>query len=216
MTKATGKASINVKSTDASGFAGLDLTAATVSATLQLSSVAATLRTTSAHVLRFQANSGASSIFAMSISTNNNCNFGNSIIVAGTSTFNGNVTFADGSTNASDQSIKTVPQDASVDDSLAMLRSLSARTYQRTDLSDTSTRLGFIAQEVAASLPAAGTFANIVGSMQYAPAEGDEPREILTVDYARLSAVLWQCCKRLDSDVTSLLQRVEALEAAAP
>ena len=39
-----------------------------------------------------------------------------------------------------------------------------------------------------------------------ATARGSDGREILTLDYARLSAVLWQCTR-------SMLARVEALEA---
>ena len=83
-----------------------------------------------------------------------------------------------------------------------MLRSVSARTYRRTDMPGTNSRIGFVAQEVRDALPAA--FGNIINTAPYR--SGAEEREILTLDYARLSAVLRQSCH-------ALLSRVEALEA---
>ncbi len=55
--------------------------------------------------------------------------------------------FYKGYSAASDQSLKGNPQDASTEDSLNMLRQVSAKTYQRLDLpDDEGERLGFIAQ----------------------------------------------------------------------
>ena len=95
--------------------------------------------------------------------------------------------------------------DASSEDALAMLKAVSARTYERVDLASGS-RLGFIAQEVEAACPSA--WGNMVGTTQVAASRGGPEQTIKTLDYARLSAVLWQCCR-------SLLSRVEALEAAS-
>ena len=69
---------------------------------------------------------------------------------------------------------------------------------------DTGMRLGFIAQDVEAACPSA--WGNIVGAAQYSKEQGGAETEIKTLDYARLSAVLWQCTR-------NLLARVEALEA---
>ena len=85
-----------------------------------------------------------------------------------------------------------------------MLRQVSAKTYQRIDLPGTGSRLGFIAQDVEAACPSA--WSNIVGTAQYAREQGGTGTEIRTLDYARLTAVLWQCTR-------SLLARVETLEA---
>ena len=66
----------------------------------------------------------------------------------------------------------------------------------------TNTRVGFIAQEVQNALPA--DFANVVNTAPYG--SGAEERQILILDYARLVAPLWQCCK-------NMLTRIEQLEA---
>ena len=118
---------------------------------------------------------------------------------------NGGVTIHTSLTNNSDASLKSTPVDASTEDALAMLKAVSARTYERTDLSSGS-RLGFIAQEVEAACPSA--WGNMVGTVQVAASREESGQTIKTLDYARLNAVLWQCCR-------SLLSRVEALEAAA-
>ena len=85
-----------------------------------------------------------------------------------------------------------------------MLRQVSARTYSRLDLEPGKSRIGFIAQEVRDAAPPA--FGGLIESCSHSNSQGGDGREILTLDYARLSAVLWQSCR-------SLLARVEALEA---
>ena len=112
-------------------------------------------------------------------------------------------TYYRGHGDASDRSLKGNPQDASTADCLNMLRQVSAKTYQRLDLPDSGPRLGFIAQDVEAACPSA--WSNLVGSTQYTWA-GATGAEIKTLDYARLTSVLWQCTR-------NLLARVEALEA---
>ena len=46
----------------------------------------------------------------------------------------------------------------------------------------------------------------LVGTSSHSDSQGGNERETLTLDYGRLSAVLWQSCR-------SLLARVEVLEA---
>jgi len=82
--------------------------------------------------------------------------------------------------------------------------------YRRNDLQDQSPRLGFIAQDFAV-LPS--EWGNIVGKTggveEHLDEEGNTvPAEpsTLTLDYARLNCVLWECCR-------SLVARVELLEA---
>jgi hypothetical protein len=120
---------------------------------------------------------------------------------------NGSVTFHNGLTNSSDASIKSEPVDADTEAALAMLKSVSARTYERLDLPGEGSRLGFIAQEVEAALPDA--WGSVIGSSRIAAERGGGEREIKTLDYARLSAVLWTCTR-------SMLARIEAMEARLP
>ena len=110
--------------------------------------------------------------------------------------------------NNSDQSLKSPPVDASTEDALAMLKGVSARTYERLDLPGEGTRLGFIAQEVESVIP--DLWGSVIGrSRVSAGGRGSPEQEIKTLDYARLSCVLWQCCR-------SMIARIEALEARLP
>ena len=114
-------------------------------------------------------------------------------------------TFYKGYGAASDQSLKGDIQDASTTDSLNMLRAVRAKTYRRLDLPEgEGERLGFVAQDVEAACPLA--WGNLCGRANYKWSGNGEGGEIATLDYARLSAVLWTCTR-------SLLARVEALEA---
>ena len=116
----------------------------------------------------------------------------------------GHVTFMGGSTNVSDASLKSTPEDASTEDCLQMLRQVNARTYSRLDLEPSKSHIGFIAREVRDASPPA--FGGLLSSCLHSDSQGGTEREILTLDYSRLTAVLWQSCR-------SLLARVEALEA---
>ena len=117
------------------------------------------------------------------------------------------VTFFGGHQNASDAALKTPdPPAASSDEALQMLKGVEARVYERLDLPNAGSRLGFIAQEVEAALPS--TWGNLVGQTTVADTPGGEGREMKTVDYARLVCCLWQANR-------SMLARIESLEAAA-
>ena len=104
----------------------------------------------------------------------------------------------------SDASLETEPTDVSTEDFLQMLRQVGARTYSRLDLEPGKKRIGFIAQEVRDAAPPA--FGGLLGTSSHSDSQGSTEREILTLDYGRLSAVHWQSCR-------SLLARVEVLEA---
>jgi hypothetical protein len=188
VTSATGFTPIVVQDTSASGIAMLRLFTSAVKSQLFASSTTAIIQTNTEHRILLKANTSNSTTIGITVNTDNTVKFG------------GSVTFADGSTNVSDASLKTPdPPEANIQHSLNMLKTVSARTYERTDKPGTGIRIGFIAQEVQASLPT--EFANLVGSTQHTTSPEEEPTEILTVDYARLVAPLWQCCKNLLSRI---------------
>jgi hypothetical protein len=114
--------------------------------------------------------------------------------------------------NYSDASLKSDVVPASSAKALEVLKAVEPKVYKRTDLQDDSPRLGFIAQDFAASIPT--EWSNIVGATEAIAAHTDDDgNEVLakpstlTMDYARLNAVLWQCCR-------NMLARIEALESA--
>jgi len=117
------------------------------------------------------------------------------------------VVFTSGHQNASDASLKTPnPPSASSEAALQMLKAVEAKVYTRLDQpEENGPRIGFIAQEIEAACPDEWV-GSLVGSADMGGRD-EEAKEIKTVDYARLNAVLWQCCR-------SLLARVESLEAA--
>ena len=82
-------------------------------------------------------------------------------------------------------------------DALAILETVQAKTYTRND-QDNAPKIGFIAQDIEAACT--GNFACLVGSTA-----GDEDTPPLkTLDYARLSSILWTVCRNLHSRLTAL------------
>ena len=122
-------------------------------------------------------------------------------------TSTGFMTFYKGYGSSSDRSLKGSIQDASTEDALHLLRTVSAKTYTRLDLPDDGgPRVGFVAQDIEGACPP--LWSNLVTKEQYKWSGAPEGAEIRVLDYARLTSVLWQCTR-------SLLARVEALEARA-
>ena len=81
---------------------------------------------------------------------------------------------------------------------------MSSKTYKRNDRQGES-RLGFIAQDIEAAVPA--EWGNIVSTMEKTIDLEDPASESITLktlDYARLTAVLWQVCRNLDRRVKEL------------
>ena len=88
----------------------------------------------------------------------------------------------------------------------SLLKSVSAKSYVRTDLRGSERRCGFISQDVEAAA-ASSLGSNLVGE-----ATGElngQTDTIKTLSYERMSVVLWQCCR-------SMLARIEALESRSP
>ena len=113
--------------------------------------------------------------------------------------------------NDSDATLKSDVVPVSTAQALEVLKNVEPKVYKRTDLQDDSTRLGFIAKDLEASLPP--EWANIVGATGAVGEHLDDQGNTvpakpstLTLDYARLNCVLWECTR-------SLHARIEVLEA---
>ena len=112
---------------------------------------------------------------------------------------------------AFDRSLKDNQQDASTAECLIMLRQVSAKTYDRQDLPNSGSRLGFIAQDVEAACPP--SWSNVVGTTNYKWSGNDTGGDIRTLDYARMVVPLWQSCKAMLNRIEQLEQRVARLSA---
>ena len=110
--------------------------------------------------------------------------------------------FWNGTTNTSDSVIKTNQQVMSTQDAFGILEAVQAKTYERLDQGG-APKFGFIANEVEAAVQGKANFECLVGSTT---PDGDEP-SLKTLDYSRLTAILWTCVKDLHS-------RCQALENA--
>ena len=96
--------------------------------------------------------------------------------------------------NFSDASLKDDVLDVSESECVTLLEAVAPKTYRRNDL-DEHRRIGFIAQDLAANAPPAFNV--------WAATTADGV-EVLTVDYARLSAILWGVCRNLNARVAAL------------
>ena len=91
----------------------------------------------------------------------------------------------------------------STQDAFDILGGVQAKTYTRND-QENAPKFGFVAQEMEAAVMGKDNFESLVGS-----AEGDEEEQPLkTLQYDKLTAILWTVCRDLHS-------RVQALENAA-
>ena len=96
-------------------------------------------------------------------------------------------------------------RDLPPEDCLDVLRQVSAVSYRRNDLSESTRRIGFIAQRVEASLGPSTANTNVVDSIEREVSLG-VTETLKTLSYERMSVILWQCTR-------SLLARLETLEA---
>ena len=98
----------------------------------------------------------------------------------------------------SDNRLKDNQSEISAQEALGILQAVTQKKYTRND-KDNEPRHGFIAQELEAACT--GNFACLVGTTEIID---DEIEPMKTVDYARLSALLWTVCRDLHSRLTAL------------
>jgi hypothetical protein len=113
--------------------------------------------------------------------------------------------------SASDQRLKEQIKDADLDMCQTVFDAISPKTYKRNDVDQNKTRLGFIAQDFEANLPI--EFQNIVAPFIHGI---DDKQEMLGLDYARITCILWGVCKNQQKALQELTQRLEALETKSP
>jgi hypothetical protein len=116
----------------------------------------------------------------------------------------GYVNFFGGTNAASDRILKDNVEDMPESDAINLLKSISAKTYTRNDMTDNKKRAGFIAQDFETAPITLGE--NLVGTATHSKEAGGAETEIKTLAYDRVgSPILWTVCK-------NLLARIEALE----
>ncbi len=114
-------------------------------------------------------------------------------------------TFWSGTVVPSDARLKDDVRDLPSGECLDVLRQVSAVSYRRNDLSESTRRIGFIAQNVEASLGPSIANTNVVDSIERNIAPG-ATQTLKTLAYDRMGVILWECTR-------SLLARVKVLEA---
>ena len=113
---------------------------------------------------------------------------------------------ADAFQQSSDRRLKDNEQECAIADVGLIVDQVSAKTYERND-GNGELRCGFIANDLQEACQ--GPYACILGEQPILDDEGAEiggSEPILTVDYPRLTSLLWTC-------VRDLRQRVAILEA---
>ena len=114
-------------------------------------------------------------------------------------------TFWSGTVVPSDARLKDEVRDLPPEECLDVLRQVSAVSYRRNDLSESTRRIGFIAQSVQAALGPSIANTNVTDTIEREVSPGTT-ETLNTLAYDRMAVILWQCTR-------SLLARVEALEA---
>ena len=114
--------------------------------------------------------------------------------------YSSNVTAPNGSfVSNSDRKLKDDIQDLDKDICLDILENINAKTYTRNDLNNEK-RVGFISNEFDEKLN--DDMKNIIGSLKNEEGE----HQTTTLDYARLTTILWSVCQNLN-------ERIKVLEA---
>jgi hypothetical protein len=111
--------------------------------------------------------------------------------------------------NASDSRLKTDIAPVDYGKCQALFDAVDVKSYKRVDTETDQSRIGFIAQDIAAH--AAPEWENLVRPFLFE--QEDETRvERLGLDYARLSCVLWGVLKNQQKRIDELTNRVSVLE----
>ena len=84
-------------------------------------------------------------------------------------------------------------------DAFDILTDVQAKTYTRNDQGG-APKCGFIAQKILAAVRGKSNFECLVGSTE----GDDEEPSLKTLDYARLTALLWTVCRDLSNRVRKL------------
>ena len=106
--------------------------------------------------------------------------------------------------NTSDKRLKTDVETLDPATAMSILQAVEPKTYQRTD-GQTGRRAGFLADDI---MDACLENELYVGNIVSRTGDG----QYLGLDYARLSSLLWSCCKTLDAKCNDLESRISALE----
>ena len=83
-----------------------------------------------------------------------------------------------------------------------MLENINVETYTRNGTEEGNQRLRFIAQDVKAYLP--GKFDNRIGSNSITDELGENSKEMMTMDYARMVCALWKTVQNQNGRIKAL------------
>ena len=104
----------------------------------------------------------------------------------------------------SDNRLKDNQEDITAEEALSILQAVTPKKYTRNDKGNEA-RHGFIAQELEAAIKGKDNFECLVGTTDQIIDDDDQQIEPMkTVDYARLSAILWTVCRDLNNRLTAL------------
>ena len=109
-------------------------------------------------------------------------------------TTNNKWTFWSGITVPSDSRLKDEVRDLPSDECLDVLRQVSAKSYHRNDLSESTRRIGFLAQDAEAALGPSLANTNVVDSIEREVSPG-VTQTLMTLSYDRMAVILWQCTR---------------------
>ena len=119
-------------------------------------------------------------------------------------------TFFSGITTPSDARLKDDIEDLPSQECLDVLRQVSAKSYRRKDLAETTRRIGYIAQDAENALGPSLANTNVVDTILREIAPGTT-ETLLTLSYDRMSVILWQCTRAMLARIEQLEQRVAQL-----